>query len=61
MKTGRHAGPAWMRLILHATLLLLLLGAGHAWAHKPSDSYLTLAVADTTAWPKSANGGGGAH
>ena len=48
MKTGRHAGPAWKRSILHATLLLLLLGAGHAWAHKPSDSYLTLTVADAT-------------
>ncbi len=26
----------------------LLLGAGSAWAHKPSDSYLTLTVADAT-------------
>jgi len=51
---GALPGAAWLRAVgvalslVLATWLAMGLMAGSAWAHKPSDSYLTLAVADAT-------------
>jgi len=36
--------PQWLQLLRHAWLAVLLLACSPAWAHKPSDSYLTLDV-----------------
>src|SRR5262249_8615217 len=43
-----RGGPAMKRFVVVVVALVALLFAPRAWAHKPSDSYLTLEVDGTT-------------